>query len=298
VTSTPATLTISSAVATLKHRYSFGETSGSQAKDSVGTAHAELLGNATLGGGSVALDGSDGSYVNLPNGVISALGEDATIEMWITSTAVGPAWARVFDFGTSTGGEDVSDGGADVDTLFLTAKTPQGFPRFEANFPGGGTLTGLNHPGSLPVDTQEHVVIAYSFSQNVARMYVNGVVAVAGTAPKKISDFAGRDVNNWLGRSQYPDPYWTGKYNEVRLYSGAMAPSQVASSYSAGPDKLPSAAAPTVAIARDGANLKVTYTGTLQSAPVVTGPWADVAGATSPYSVSPSAASSYFRGRQ
>jgi len=39
---------------------------------------------------------------------------------------------------------------------------------------------------------------------------------------------------------------------------------------------------PTISVARDGANVKITFTGKLQSADAITGPWTDVAGATSP----------------
>jgi hypothetical protein len=53
----------------------------------------------------------------------------------------------------------------------------------------------------------------------------------------------------------------------------------------------------TLSIARDGANVKVTYTGTLQSADAVAGPYTDVAGATSPYSTASSAAARFFRSR-
>ena len=40
---------------------------------------------------------------------------------------------------------------------------------------------------------------------------------------------AGADVNNWLGRSQYPsDPYFNGKVDDFRIYNGAMTAAQVA----------------------------------------------------------------------
>ncbi len=55
---------------------------------------------------------------------------------------------------------------------------------------------------------------------------------------------------------------------------------------------------PILGIAKDGANLKVTYTGTLQSADTVTGPFTDVTGATSPYAVTPSGAMKFFRARE
>jgi hypothetical protein len=48
----------------------------------------------------------------------------------------------------------------------------------------------------------------------------------------------------------------------------------------------PATARPSLAIVRQGANLILTWTGTLQSVGSITGTWADVAGATSPMSVS------------
>lgn len=60
----------------------------------------------------------------------------------------------------------------------------------------------------------------------------------------------------------------------------------------------PSAAKPTVTVARDAAQLKITFTGTLQSADSVTGPWADVAKATSPLSVSPTGGQKFYRTKQ
>ena len=30
------------------------------------------------------------------------------------------------------------------------------------------------------------------------------------------------DRSNWLGRSQYSGPYFTGSLNEFRIYAGAM----------------------------------------------------------------------------
>lgn len=54
---------------------------------------------------------------------------------------------------------------------------------------------------------------------------------------------------------------------------------------------------PTLGIARDGANVKVTYTGTLQGADSVTGPYSDVAGATSPYTVPATGAQRFLRAK-
>jgi len=54
---------------------------------------------------------------------------------------------------------------------------------------------------------------------------------------------------------------------------------------------------PTLSIVRSGTDVIITYTGVLQSATVVTGPYTDVAGAASPYTTSASAAQRYFISR-
>ncbi len=253
VTSAPVTLSVVSDTVALKHRYSFSETSGTRVADSAGTAHGETLGNATFGGGQLALDGSEGTYVNLPNGIITALGDNATIEMWVTYDG-GPNWSRIFDFGASDAGEDAS--GAGTDFLFYTPRSGPGFPRFEANFPDAGTTTTLNHPGSAPIGVQEHIAITYSYSGNTARLYTNGVLVGTATAPTRVSALNNLDVNNWLGRSQFNDPYFAGKYNEFRIYSGSLTPTQVAASYAAGPDKLPDppSASPQLSVTRGAGN--------------------------------------------
>ncbi len=53
--------------AALQHRYSFA----TDASDSVGHADGTLEGAATISGGQVHLDGTRGTFVNLPGGLIA-----------------------------------------------------------------------------------------------------------------------------------------------------------------------------------------------------------------------------------
>lgn len=55
--------------------------------------------------------------------------------------------------------------------------------------------------------------------------------------------------------------------------------------------------APTLGAVRAGSGLTVTFTGTLQAADTVTGPFTDVAGATSPYTATASGAAKFYRAR-
>lgn len=54
---------------------------------------------------------------------------------------------------------------------------------------------------------------------------------------------------------------------------------------------------PTISVAKNGASVVVTYTGTLESAAQVTGPWTAVAGATSPLTVNPTEPSRFYRSK-
>ncbi|MCC7373643.1 MAG: hypothetical protein IT581_03235 [Verrucomicrobiales bacterium] len=53
-----------------------------------------------------------------------------------------------------------------------------------------------------------------------------------------------------------------------------------------------------VVIARDGSGVRITFQGTLQSASAITGPWNDVAGATSPYSSATTGSAQFYRARR
>ncbi len=255
VTSAAAKLTVAADPVSMKHRYSFNETSGTVAKDSVGTADGALVGNATLAGGQVTLDGTD-AYVDLPNGIVGALGDNATFEFWYSYDG-GPVWSRVFDFGTKDDGENGVGNG--VDYVFFTPRNGDGKPRFIADFPNGGDSTTFSHPGSVPISTEYAVTLTYSFTGKVARMYTNGILVSTGAISVPMSALTD-DNNNWLGRSQFQgDPYFAGKIDEFRFYSGAMSAAQVAASFAAGTDPAAVGPAPTLSFVRDGTSLVVTW---------------------------------------
>lgn len=254
VTSAPIKLTVVSAAITLKNRYSFNETSGTTVTDSVGGKNGTLVGAGIFAGGELKLDGVD-SYVDLPNGVISGLGTDGTIELWFTHESA-TIWSRIFDFGASNAGEGAQGGG--VDFLFLTPRTGDGFPRFTANFPTGAEISLVPAPPFwFPANEQRHVVVSWAASGNTSRLYVDGVLSATGTAAQALSTLP--DVNNWLGRSQFiADGYWGGKINELRLYTGGMTPSQAAASFAAGPSSLP-VELPSLAVQISGNNLIISW---------------------------------------
>jgi hypothetical protein len=113
----------------LLHRYSFT----ADADDSVGDAHGVLAGGATVSGGMLQLDGL-GGYLDLPNNLVVGL-NSITIETWVVDYGSG-GWARIYDFGNSTGGEGAQ--GTGTEYMFLSLPAPAG----GGNLRGSYTVTG------------------------------------------------------------------------------------------------------------------------------------------------------------
>jgi hypothetical protein len=226
--------------ATLAHRYSFGESPGSQTvSDSAGTAHGRIAGNGAVfdGQGQLTLPGGTGSaadpiaaYVDLPNHIISVM-TDISIEAWVTWQGSG-SWQRIFDFGTSAAGEDISAGNGNY--LFLSPQGPSAL-RFSVRDPETNAEPApLTSQAPLPANQEVYVAVTYDYTGNVARLYSNAVLVASAPAPVALAGID--DVNNWLGRSQWNDPVFQGKYNEFRIWNGVLLPGQIASHHAAGPD--------------------------------------------------------------
>jgi len=107
----------------------------------------------------------------------------------------------------------------------------------------------------LAAGTEVYLAVVYDYANNATLLYSNAVLVASSTAPVALGTID--DVNNWLGRSQWGDPMFQGKYDEFRIWSGAMLPDQVASNYAAGPDSL--TAAPKITAAQSGNRLVVSW---------------------------------------
>jgi hypothetical protein len=225
----------------LIHRYSFdGE--GKVALDSKGAAHGPLVAVSLPGNGTLPLAGArSGQYVDLPNGIVSGLSE-ATFEAWLTWNG-GGAWQRIFDFGSSTGGEDMPASGSTY--LFLTtASSADALPSLLPSLRVAYSLNGVSDettcygPLGFPIGIATHVVVVIDPAKESMALYQDGSLVddCPFTRPLSAID----DVNNWLGHSNFSaDVDLDGTYDEFRIYSAALTAAQVADSFSAGPDAKP-----------------------------------------------------------
>jgi len=196
--------------------YHFDETGGTTAADASGGGRtATLQGGATFAAGRVGnavnLSGSS-QFVSMPTGVVSGL-NDFTISAWVNETSTS-AWRRVFDFGTGT-----------TVNMFLTPQSGSGTIRFAITTGGSGAEQRINGTAALPTGTWKHVAV--TLSGNVGILYVDGVEVGRNSAMTLRPSSLGNTTQNWIGRSQYADPFLAGKVDEFRIYNRALSPAEV-----------------------------------------------------------------------
>ncbi|MBI5387135.1 MAG: lamin tail domain-containing protein [Verrucomicrobia bacterium] len=212
----------------LVHRYSFTVDAG----DSVGTAHGLLLGGATISGGAVVLNGSS-AYVDLPNNLVTGL-TAVTFETWVVNNGSGN-WARIFDFGNNTGGENAA--GTGTQYMFLTPGPGPGVLRAAYTPNGNASEQMVQWNTALPTGVPKHVVLTTDGATARGRLYVDGVLVGSNDAMTITPEAVGPTVNNWLGRSQWSaDAYLNGSITEFRIYNTALTAEEVMQNFQLGPE--------------------------------------------------------------
>jgi Concanavalin A-like lectin/glucanases superfamily len=120
----------------------------------------------------------------------------------------------VFDFGTGT-----------TDNMFLTVNSGSGL-RFSITTGGsGGPEQQINYPGTLPLNTWSHVVV--TLSGDTGTLYVDGKAVGTNPGITLRPSSLGETDQNWIGKSQYNDPYLNAKVDDFQIYDHALTAAQV-----------------------------------------------------------------------
>jgi Concanavalin A-like lectin/glucanases superfamily/Bacterial Ig-like domain (group 2) len=173
------------------------------------------------GSGKLVLDGG-GGYVALPPNILSNYG-GLTIETWATETTAA-TWERLWDFGS---GQTVN--------MFMTPNAGGGFLRTAFTVGGGGAEQQVNYPFN-PDPTRHQFVFTLSGATRTGKIFLDGVQVGVNTNFTLTPEDLGPLPNIWIGRSQYPDPFFTGSYDEFRIYNGPLSAMQIALDAATGPD--------------------------------------------------------------
>ena len=159
---------------------------------------------------AIRLDGVD-DHVALRPGLMNGI-TDTTIAARVRWNG-GSQWQRIFDFGNNT-----------TQYLLLTPRSGTNTLRF------GITLNG-NAAGAqqvletAPPPAGEWTHVAVTLTGNTGTLYVNG--AAAATGPITIDPAVFAPLLNYLGKSQYPDPYFNGLMDDFRIYSRGLSAAEV-----------------------------------------------------------------------
>lgn len=231
----------SPAKASLIHRWSMSETSGTTLVDSVGSSNGTIVvqGGAghSLGSGQVTLDGGDhatSDYVNLGSNLLNGLSE-VTIEIWATRESI-TNWARVFSIGQTSG---------TANSFYLTfARGTNGNRQRFDYLPEANVDTDFGTS-----DNQEYHIVAVwkgdggnEFASGRIEWYRDGVFIAGRDTNTPLSSV--NDAVFWLGR-----PHPTGNdvanasFNEVRIWDEALTPQQIAANTTLGPNNVTGAVA-------------------------------------------------------
>ncbi len=170
---------------------------------------------------------------------------------------------------------------------------------------GQGT-DGYKGTGAFTAGEWHRVVAAYDMAANPPRVtkYVDGIFQDDWTTGQSLDNPRRALLPTAIlfadGDQDERREWWV---NAVQIRAGALSKAEIESlggpSASGIPIVLsvaPPAAPPTLSIARSATGATVTFTGTLQSAETVAGPWTDVVG-TSPYTVPAGTAPRFYRAK-
>ena len=233
----------------LVHRYSFSESSGTNAADSVGGPawNGTLPRGGAFASGQLTLLSNSQQFVRLPAGILSNYSA-VTIETWATFPDQLPVNCFFFGFGNTNGSFGTS-------YIFCA---PQG---------GRIAITATDYTGEqnaygnfdFSFHTNFHVTAVFNPPLSVIALYTNGVLAGINTSVA-VPLSSVNDVYSYLGRSLYSgDPYPDFTLDEFRIYNGALTANEIAATQVLGPDGLLSTASPAVSASASGGSLTLSW---------------------------------------
>lgn len=165
-------------------------------------------------------------FLTLPNGIVSGVTSNFTIEGWVYWDATIPTggpiptFQRIFDFGNGTDSY-----------VFLTPYDNSATPQmvFGIKLPGANPEIRIN-ANSFPQNVMTHVAVTGDYTSNPSQpmgyLYVNGTLVGSGNLYNGSTNYflssLGSTTQDWLGRSQfwaspYFDPYFNGVIDEFRI---------------------------------------------------------------------------------
>ena len=165
--------------------------------------------------------GADGSYLQLPNGILN--GKDAvTISMWVKlTTDIG--YQRIWDFGTGT----------DKYMYLLSDGENEGFEGYASaiTVDGWSNEKGISKGIDNNIDKNRWVLTTVVMDGAKMSLYENGK-QVGETKDTGLTVKAlGNTTNNYIGYGQFGNDPTKGQFAEVKIYNKALTAAQIKDMY-------------------------------------------------------------------
>lgn len=216
----------------LIHSYTFED---GTARDSIGTAHGTLVGDAHIVNGSLVLDGID-DWMEMPGDVIAMNSYDeVTIEAWYTPAAGGnPIYSMLAYFGGSTDPDPESGLGVNyfyMSSAYIDDKSCAAISvddKITAPWESETSADGPEYDDGLL-----HHMVATINATDIA-LYIDG--ALEATTPLSAMNKLSGISNDLalLAKSGYCyDPEWAGEIHEFNIYNQALSLADVQARYAA-----------------------------------------------------------------
>ncbi|MCR9199500.1 MAG: LamG domain-containing protein [Planctomycetaceae bacterium] len=112
--------------------------------------------------------------------------------------------------------------------MFLTtdAGGPDGmeFSISSTGIPGQQSVISADQ---FPLNMETHYAVTIDAATDIAGIYINGSLVATSSGVTLTPSSLGNTTSNYLGRSQFADPFLIGSINEFRIYDNALTAAEV-----------------------------------------------------------------------
>jgi hypothetical protein len=231
---------------TLLHRWSFD---GQVLSDAVGGSDAAVMTAGDGSGGAVSYsdtqvimaggDGATSQYISLGTGLLAGIAGPLTVELWATLLS-DLSWTRIFEFGSS---EDHY-----LNMLWSEDELANNRAAWQ-EAPDGEWIHASNSDRPYAIGDGYHIVMTIhpgGGDGNTTRVTWYAAPSDSSDLSDPVGTFdtgntlaALNDTHCWLGKSHFSQNATANAgYNEVRIWSGALSPSDLEKLHDWGPNRV------------------------------------------------------------
>ena len=165
-------------------------------------------------GNALDLVYANSGFVALPAGLLADACE-ATIATWVYLNSGVKSWMRIFDFGIDR----------NVYMFLTPINSLDNVARFGISVRGNAHEDDIKAQAAMPTLAWTHVAVVLGASGGT--LYFNGLPVGTNSSMTLRPADLGRTVNDYIGRSEFVDPYLDGNIDEFRIYRRALSPDEI-----------------------------------------------------------------------